>query len=479
MKRDQWGGNIGFVLAAAGSAIGLGNLWKFPYVAWENKGGSFVFVYLLCIFLIGMPIMISEILIGRRAQASSVPAFTRLGFKRWRFVGWLGVLAGLIILSFYSVIAGWSISSFIQCMSWSINGYETPGDTAFNQFLSNGPFQVGLSLIFSTLTALIVVGGIAKGIEKATKILMPGLFIVMLILVIRSVFLPGFGDAMTFLFKPDFRQFSPQFVLVALGQAFFTLSLGMGCMITYGSYMPRKNSIVNAAISIVVLDTLIALLACVIMYSIVFSSPALLSQLEAGGGKSSIGMLFVTIPNLFYTELAGGAVLAPLFYVLVGFAALSSTISLLEVLVALLVDRLNYTRLKSTILAAGSTYVLTLFSALSLGAVDFLSNWKVFGQAKDGIGFALNKTLLANKAGVLALLDHVAANWFLPMGGLFITVFVGWILPKSVSIEEFGLVKQNGQPKFVYNVWLFLVRFLAPLAILWIIYSVFAGHDFS
>jgi len=316
-NRDQWGGYVGFVLAASGSAVGLGNLWKFPYIAWTHNGGSFVLVYLLCILFIGMPIMVSEVLIGRHTQKSPVPAFARLGFPRWRFIGWLGVFAGMVILSFYAVIAGWSISSFFQCLNWSINGYQAPADGAFSQFLANGSFQIGLSFLFSVLTAVIVVKGIASGIEKATKVLMPGLLTIMLVLVVRSFFLPGFNEAISFLFSPNFSQFTPQSVLVALGHAFFTLSLGMGAMITYGSYMSKENSIIKASSAIVILDTLIALFACIIMYSIIFSSPSLKAQLDAGDGGSTIGMLFVTIPKLFYTEMAGGQILAPLFYVLV------------------------------------------------------------------------------------------------------------------------------------------------------------------
>jgi len=472
-KRDQWGGSIGFVLAAAGSAVGLGNLWKFPYIAWRNHGGSFVLVYLICILLIGLPIMLAEILIGRRAQASPVPAFEKLGFPRWKFIGWLGVVAGLVILSFYSVIAGWSISSFFQCMNWSLNGFHATDKGAFPAFLATGSLQILLSFTFSVFTAVIVVGGISKGIEKATKVLMPGLLIIMLILVGRAVFLPGFSSAMKFLFTPDFTHFSPQSILVALGHAFFTLSLGMGAMITYGSYMPKKSSVMNASLAIVILDTLIALFACIIMYSIIFSSPDLQTQLNAGGGGSTIGMLFVTIPKLFYTEMAGGFMLAPLFYILVGFAALSSTISLLEVVVALLIDKMEYSRLKATVLAAGGTYLISILCALSLGANTFLTELKIFGS---GI---LSERLLAGKSGVLEILDHVAANWLLPVGGLLITIFVGWVLPKSESMAELGLVDANGNATTPYKIWLFLVRYLAPLGILWIIISVFTGHDFS
>ena len=477
--RDQWGGNLGFILAASGSAVGLGNLWKFPYIAWTHHGGGFVLVYLMCILFIGLPIMLAEVLIGRKAQTSPVPAFVKLGFPRWQFIGWLGVIAGLVILSFYSIIAGWSISSLFQCLNWSLNGYQAPVDGAFSEFLGMGLLQVVLAFTFSLITAVIVSGGISKGIEKATKFLMPGLFFILMVLVVRSFFLPGFSQAISFLFTPDFSQFSSQSILVALGHSFFTLSLGMGAMITYGSYMPKKNSILKAAHAIVIVDTLVALCACVIMYSIIYSTPDLLAELKRGGGGSTIGMLFVTIPKLFYTEMAGGFILAPLFYILVGFAALSSTISLLEVIVALLIDKLRYSRLKATLLAAGGTFLISVFCAFSLGSNRFLTDLKGFGHGINPVSQYLNKTLLANKTGVFEILDHIAANWLLPLGGLFITIFVGWVLPKKKSLQELGLLDQEKKPQFAFNVWLFLIRFVAPLGILWIIVSVFRGQDFS
>ena len=463
------------MLAAAGSAVGLGNLWKFPYIAWSNKGGGFVLVYLVCILIVGLPMMLAEILIGRMAQTSSVPAFEKLGGRHWAKVGWLGVITGMVILSFYAVIAGWSISSFTQCLNWSVMGYEAPGEHAFGAFLANGWLQVGLTLLFSAATAVIVMGGISGGIEKATKILMPVLFVIMLFLVLTSISLDGSGKAMAFLFTPDFSHFEWQGVLEALGHAFFTLSLGMGAMITYGSYMSKKESIKNATIAIVILDTVIALMACIIMYSIIFSYPEIESQV----GRSAVGMLFTTLPQLFYTKLAMGKVIGPVFYVLVGFAALTSTISLLEVVVSLMVDKLNVPRLKATLLSASGIFLVSVACALSLGANGFLTNFKPFGRAEAGFLHQLNDIFFANKAGVLSILDHFSANWLLPLGGFFITLFVGWFIESKLVMNELDMADTHGRPRTMYKLFQFIVRFVAPAVIALIIIQVIRGADFS
>lgn len=458
--RDAWSSRWGFVLAAAGSAVGLGNLWKFPYITWNNRGGAFVLVYLACIAVIGLPVMLSEIMLGRRARQSPAAAFPELGNPKWAFVGWLGAATGVVILAFYTVIAGWSLRSFVQCVGWSINGYEAPSSEAFGAFLAHGPSQIGLGAAFLLFTAVIVVRGISGGIEKATRILMPVLFAIMLYLLVVAITMDGFGEALSFLFRPDFSALGAHAVLEALGHAFFTLSLGMGAMITYGSYVSRGDSIVNISLIVAVLDTVIALLACAVMFTIIFSVPSLKETMQAGEGGSTVGMLFVTLPNLFYTQMTGGAVIGPLFYVLVGFAALSSTISLLEVVVATCVDRFGWARRKATAAATGLVFLLSIGNALSLGASKAMSELK------------LPKVLTAGKAGVLSIFDHVAANWLLPLGGLFVTLYVGWVLDEQVAKEEIG----TGP---VYQGWRILVRFVCPVAIGWIIYEVLRGGDFS
>jgi NSS family neurotransmitter:Na+ symporter len=458
-KRSSFS-RYGFILAAAGSAIGLGNLWKFPYITWHNNGGAFVIIYLVAVIIIGWPIMMAEIIIGRRVKKNPVPAFEKLGGKKWSLVGWLGVITGLVILGYYSVIAGWTLTSFTKCLKWSFSGYVKPGEEAFTNFIGNGQLQLFLAFIFILATVLVILRGVKKGIERTTKILMPILFCILIYLVIMVMSLPGRDETFKFLFKPDFANLPTAGILEAVGHAFFTLSLGMGAMITYGSYMDKKESIAKNAGMVVFLDTLIAICACIIMYTIIFSVPSV----KEGISGSTIGMLFITLPDLLYTHIPFGATIAPIFYILVAFAALSSTISLLEVLTSLLIDKLKWTRKKATIIAAGATYLVSILCALSLGAAPFLSKWQIFGKGKEG---------------VLNTLDHLAANWMLPVGGLFITIFVGWVLDEKICRDEVSLYNEDGSPKFTYKAFRFFIRYIAPMAILAVIVAVFAGWDFS
>ena len=460
-ERGQWQSRIGFVLAASGSAIGLGNLWKFPYIAWDNNGGAFVLIYLVSVILIGWPIMMAEILIGRKTQESPVPAFAKLGGGGWSLVGWLGVLTGLVILGYYSVIAGWTITTFASCVDWSFTSYVPPAEDAFDTFTATGWQQILLSFIFMAATATVIWRGINKGIERATRILMPILFCILIYLVIMVLFMPGRERTFSFLFQPNFEDISFKAVLEAVGHAFFTLSLGMGAMITYGSYMNRKESIAKNAALVVFLDTLIALCACVILYTIIFS----VEGMEENVSGSTIGMLFITLPQILYTEIPFGTTIAPIFYILVGFAALSSTISLLEVLVALLIDKMKMTRRAATIIGASSAFTVSVFAALSLGSVDFLSSFSIFGEGKEG---------------VLNSLDHLAANWLLPVGGLLTTIFVGWFLDRKICEMEVGAVNADGTRKLSYSLFRFFIRFTAPAAIIAVIVAViYGGKDFS
>jgi NSS family neurotransmitter:Na+ symporter len=453
--RGSWGSRAGFVLAAAGSAVGLGNLWKFPYLTWENNGGAFVIVYLIAVFLIGLPLMMSEILVGRKTQLSPVPAFTKLGGKKWSILGWLGVASGAVIQSYYIVIAGWSLRSFVQCLGWSLGGFTAPGEAEFSAFLSNGTLQIGLAFIFTLLTASIVYRGIGGGIEKANKILMPALFAILIYLVLTSMTMEGRGEALTKIFFPDFSKLKAHGFLEAMGQAFFSLSLGLGAMVAYGSYLGKKESIFKSALWVVVLDTVVALLACLAMFTIIFS----VSGMETRVSGSTVGMLFITLPDLFYTNMPGGLVLGPLFFVLVAFAALSSTISLGEVTASLLIDLLGWSRSRSTIITTSVVFVGSILSALSLGACEPLSTFEIFN----------------GKHGVLATLDHLAANWMLPVGGFLIALFVGWKMGKKACMEELGLTESN----FAFAAWLWIVRIIAPAAVLILLINVIMGRDFT
>jgi NSS family neurotransmitter:Na+ symporter len=453
--RDNWGSRIGFILAAAGSAVGLGNLWKFPYITWHNNGGAFVIVYLLAVFVIGLPLMISEILIGRATQLSPVPAFTSLGGKKWSLPGWLGVASGCVIQAYYMVIAGWSLRSFVQCLEWSIHGYTTPGEAEFGAFLSNGMLQIGLALAFTLLTAFIVYRGIGGGIEKATKILMPVLLSILLYLFCTALTMEGRNEALAKIFIPHFSSLSDDGFLEALGHAFFTLSLGLGAMIAYGSYLDKKESVVRSALWVVLLDTIVALLACITMFTIIFSVP----RLENHVSGSTVGMLFITLPDLFYTEMPGGIVLAPLFFVLVAFAALTSTISLGEVGTSLMIDFAGWRRHKATVVMTSVVFIGSILAALSFGANETLSSFSIF-EGKDG---------------VFATLDHLAANWMLPTGGFLITLFVGWKLSNKFCMKELGLDK----PNILFTIWLWIIRIVAPAAVLILLINVIMGKDFS
>jgi NSS family neurotransmitter:Na+ symporter len=458
--REQWGSRLGFILAASGSAIGLGNLWKFPFITWDNKGGAFVLVYLICVAAVGLPIMMAEILIGRKTQRSAVGAMKAAVGPAWGFVGGWGVLAGFVILGYYTVVAGWTISYFVKCVGWSFNGFPATMDMGgtFVSFIGGGPTQLGLSALFMAATMGVIFFGIGKGIERITRILMPALFAILLLLLVSALSMKGSGQALSFIFSPTFSELTMEGVLEALGHAFFTLSLGMGAMITYGSYLRKQDSVVTSSLTVVFLDTLIAIVATIIMFSVVFSVSGMAEQVSG----STAGMLFITLPKLFYTEVPFGVVLAPLFYVLVGFAALTSTISLLEVVAAYFIDEKGMARHKAVIMCGGLTFAVTILCALSFGAYGPLSNFE----------------LIAGKPGVFSTLDHIASNWLLPIGGFLITVAAGWFMTRKSTEDE--LADDTAPGWFHYGAWRFVIRFIAPVAVAMVIFAViFFGKDFS
>jgi NSS family neurotransmitter:Na+ symporter len=452
-------GRMGFVLAAAGSAIGLGNIWKFPYITYENGGGSFVLIYLAAVAVIGAPIMFCEILIGRRTQLSPVGAFQELGKsvrggRAWALLGALGVTGGFVILSYYSVIAGWTVYYFGKCVAWSVNGFtdETAAglSDSFGAFLTNPVLQVGFHGAFITATVSVVIFGIKGGIERVTKTLMPVLSTILLLLVVNSFFTPGFEEAIRFLFHVG--PVSAAQVLEAVGHSFFTLSLGMGAMITYGSYISRKDSIPRAAATVCILDTVMGMSACIIMFSIIFSVP---EAERVDTFSKSATILFTTLPRMFYS-LPLGALLAPLFYLLVGFAALTSTISILEVVVSYFIDNRGWSRPRATMTMGAVIFVTGTLCALSLGASPLLSEMMI--------------------GGVFNTLDYLASNWLLPIGGLLIAIFSGWLLKSEISRDEL----EEGHGTFtLYPLWRFLVAVVAPIAITWIIVAVIGGKSFQ
>ena len=453
-EREKWGSKIGFILAAAGSAIGLGNLWKFPNMTYTNDGGAFVLTYLIAILTIGMPIMIAEIIIGRRTQLSPVGAMKSLGGKKWSLLGWLGVSTGFIILSYYSVVAGWTLEYVVKSISGAF--IDQSPDQVTQQFVTfvSDPFsQVFWHAVFMGVTIFVVIGGVKGGIERSARILMPILFIIILILVAVSLSTEGAGRAIKFLFRPNFSELSGAGFLEAIGHAFFSLSLGMGAMITYGSYMNKNESIPNAALTVSLLDTAIAILACLIIFPIIMTF-----DLEP---TKSAGILFTTLPVVFM-QLPGGTYFSILFFTLVAFAALTSAISLLEVVASYFIDELKWSRKKSTLITGGSIFVFGTFSALSNGAVGWLSNFNFWGRPTT--------------AGFFNTFDYLASNYLLPIGGLFLAIFTGWILSTSLKEDE---LSSGGKTFFRYNVWNVLIKYFAPIAVGTIILAVLLGKEFQ
>ncbi len=461
-QRAQWSGRLGFVLAAAGSAIGLGNLWKFPYITFENNGGAFVLVYLAAIAIVGVPIMVAEILLGRRSQRNAVGAFRVLaqgkpGGRAWMGVGFLGVLTGFVILSYYSVIAGWTLRYILMALTGELGTlahHPEALQSFFDGFLANPYQQILCHVLFMSATVGVVFFGVGRGIERAARLLMPLLLSILVLLVVYSFFTPGFKQAVAFLFRPNFSELTAGGVLEALGHSFFTLSLGMGAMLTYGSYMRKRDSVPRAALTICALDTLIALMACIIMFSVIFS-------FDFEVTKSST-ILFTTIPVVFF-QLPGGAIVSALFYLLVAFAALSSTISLLEVVSSYAIDELGWQRRRATLTMGAAILVFGVLSAVSMGGNATLSNINLIGRPST--------------AGVFGTLDYLASNWFLPVGGLFIALFTGWILSRDDSSAE--LEEGHGPLGWTYPVWRFLIRFAAPAAVGAIIVSVILGAEYQ
>ncbi len=442
-SRGHWGSRLGFVLAATGSAIGLGNLWKFPYITYENGGGAFVLIYLFCILLIGIPIMLAELLLGKRTQSNPVGAFGVFRPEQpvWKLVGVLGVFTGFVILSYYSVIAGWTIEYSMKAVmgQFSTVAPEKAGEM-FVAFLGNPYKQMLWHFVFMAMTVAIVIGGVSKGIERWSKILMPALIAIILFLTFQALRLDGARQAVVFIFNPDFSQLTSHSVLEALGHAFFTLSLGMGAMLTYGSYMEKKVDIVKAGVIVAVMDTVIAIMACLMMYPIIFTN-----KVEV---KESIGIIFTSIPALL-ARLPFGNMLAVMFFLLVCFAALTSAISLLEVVVSWGVDELNWRRKPTTLLLASVVFAFGVPSALCNGTLPLFSA-KFFPK---GGGEWLN---------YLDAWDYLASNWFLPIGGFMTAVFVGWVLKKEEVIGEFP----SKTHKVIYVVWRFLLKFLTPVGVL-------------
>jgi len=441
-QRGQWSSKFGFIMAGAGSAIGLGNVWRYPYIAGENGGGAFVVVYIMVVLLMGLPYMIAELALGRATQRNPVGAIITIKpGSHWKWVGVLGVITGLGILSFYSVIAGWTLGYI----------YKTGVGTGLNfqEFVANPLQSILLFAAFMLITALIVYGGIENGIERWNKILMPLLFLILLGLIIYTFTLPGAMKGVRFYLYPDFSKITGKTVLAALGQAFFSLSLGMGLMITYGSYLSKKDNMVVSAMSISLLDTLAAFMAGLIIF------PALFSM----GENPAMGpaLVFIILPKLFM-QMPGGTIVGPFFFILLAIAALTSTISLLEVPVAYLVDEKKMNRKKIVWLAAFITFILGIPSALSQGASPLFTNLRMLPAYLSSADF-------------LSQMSFLFGDFSLVIGGLLLSIFVGWVWKANHAADEI----QQGSPVFIKlkKLWIFMIKYFLPVVILIILLNLF------
>lgn len=431
-----WSSRLVFILAVTGSAVGLGNVWKFPYVAGQNGGGAFVVVYLACVFLIGMPVMMSEILIGRRGRRNPVATMALLGeeegaSRQWQWIGALAVVSGILILSFYGVIGGWTLAYAVKSATGAFAG-ATPAEvaTVYREFTGDWVAVLLAHAVFMATAVFVVARGVERGLEMAVTFMVPALAILMLVLLVYAVNSGGFAAGLDFMFSPDFSRLTWSGVLAAMGQAFFTLSLAMGAVMAYGAYLPEETSITASSGAVVVADTGIAILAGLVVFPLVFAH-----QLDPGEGP---GLVFDTLP-LAFGQMPAGALFATVFFVLLAFAAWTSAIGLIEPGVAWLVEHRQQARARAAIAVGTLIWVLGLGSALSfnlLADVRFLH-----GTIYDNV-------------------DYMTSNVLLPLGGLMICVFAGWVMCRNSTADELG--GAGGK----YKLWRFLTRYVAPVAIL-------------
>jgi NSS family neurotransmitter:Na+ symporter len=441
-QREHWGSHLGFVLAAAGSAIGLGTLWQVPYVTGENGGGLFVLIYILCTFLIGVPVFIAELVLGRRSQRGAVGTFIVLAHDSaiWKVGGWLGVLSSFLIMSYYSVIAGWGMNyAFMSLNQFYENRSAQEISQIFETLVKSGDITLFWHFAFIALTVAVVYPGVKHGIEYWSKFMTSSLFVMLCGLCCYSFTLSGFGEAVSFLFSPDFSRFKPSSALEALGLSFFTLSVGQGIMITYGSYMRRNEDIPKTGGLIGITIVVVAILAGLTIFPIIFTYGFQPQQGE--------GLVFKTLPLLF-GKLQGALFISTIFFILFVFAALTSSIAMVEVVAANLMDLYGWNRHQSVIFTGVAMFIAGIPSALA-GTDWIFSNW----------------TILYGK-NFFATVNSLVSSWLLPIGGLLIALFSGWVLDKEISRDEFCA---GTKLKWIWAPWRFFVRWVAPAGIILII----------
>ncbi len=428
-QKETWGSKLGFIMAAAGSAVGLGNIWKFPYTAGNNGGGAFVIIYLIFVALIGFSVMLTEFAVGRRKNLAAVGAY-KAESRSWTFAGVIGVLAGLIIMGFYPVVGGWALAYVFKVFT----GLMTSPDmgAAFGGFITATWEPLIWMVIYLALNIIIVSKGVAGGIEKAGKVLMPLLFFILIFITIYGFTLPNAMEGVKFLFKPDFSKVTGSTVLAALGQAFFSLSLGMGCMITYGSYLDKKENIVSNAAYVTIMDTAVALLAGLAMFPAIFSF-----GMEVAAGP---GLVFGVIPTIFSKLGTFGMILSGLFFIALTVAALTSSVSLLEVVVAYFIEERNMGRKKAVAISSTMMVIMCVLSSISLQG-----GLTIFGQT------------------IFDVFDLLSADVFMSIGGILIAVFAGWKIKKEDLKNE---VTSGGEVKFgLFSFWYAIVKYVIPVVI--------------
>ena len=438
-ERANFKNTLGIILATAGSAVGLGNVWRFPYIAGENGGASYIIIYIICVLLLGIPCMVSEFIIGRHSASNTARAYNKMGNRWWGIVGLLSVATGFLITCYYVIVSGWCFQYMYATLAGELNGNADYYIQYFNDFSSNPWKPVVCAVTFMAVTHFVIIHGIRGGIERASKVLMPALFVLLLVIVVSSCMLPGASKGIEFLLFPDFSKINANVFLDAMGQSFYSLSIGMGCICTYASYFSRRTNLSRSAIQISVIDCMVAILAGLMIFPAAFSV-----GVQPDSGPS---LIYITLPNVFQQAFSAapfvGKVVSFAFYALMSLAALTSLISLHEVSTAFFQEELKISRRVSALIVSCGTGFVGIFCSLSLGGVD----WLTF-----------------NGMTMFDIFDFVTGQIFLPIVGFFACLFIGWYVPKSVVRDEFtnwGTLKGS-----LFGLFLFCVRFICPTGIL-------------
>lgn len=431
-QRGQFGSRVGAVLVAAGSSVGLGNIWRFPYVMGENGGAAFLLVYICCILLIGLPIMLGEFAVGRATGKNAVGAYRTLN-RKWVALGYCGMLASFFIMGFYFVVASWTAEYFMSSLSGELAQYSTADDYSklFSDFIGSPWKLIGYTWLFLLSTHTIIYMGVNKGIERISKILMPVLFLILIALAIKSLSMPNSRAGLEFMFYPDFSKITPSVIIQALGQAFFSLSVASGCLITYSSYFNKKSNLLPTAMQVTMLDTLVALLSGIIIFPACFSV-----GVTVGAGE---GLVFVTLPAIF-NQMAGGMVWSSAFFLLLVIAALTSTIAQHEVATSYFIDEWHMSRAKAATVTTLLVGVLASVAALSLSV---WSGYRLFDMR------------------VFDILDKFTANILIPLVGFFTTIFVGWIMNRKLLLDQ--LTNRGSLKMTMIYIMIFLLRYICPI----------------